>query len=79
MSIQYEGAIYHLASYTYSKPWDVVIHGYYVFECDASGSKCSKIFEEVGGREYPTKLYVSDNKLMYQYDTTNYQILPAVN
>ena len=79
MTVEYAGKNYHLAFTTYSRPWDIVVKEYYVFECDMSDHNCSMIFEEPADRTFPAKISVSDNKLMYQRDTVNYQILPKVN
>ncbi len=79
MSANYQGRVYHLAFYKLIEFMDMGSSSYYVFECDASGNKCSKIFQEAGGPPYQAKLLVSDNKLIYQYDTTSRQLLPKVN
>lgn len=78
MSVTYQGHVYHLAFYKFVEFMDMGSSSYYVFECDASGNKCTRINEEAGGPPYQAKLVVSENKLIYQYDTRSYQILPKV-
>ena len=77
MSVQYAGKPYHLAFSTYQRPWDISNTEYYVFECDEFDHNCSLIYYEPADRTYAAKISVSDNKLIYERDTVNYQILPA--
>jgi len=79
MTVQYLGKVYQLAYSTYIVPWDVSSSEYNVFECEVTGGRCSSIFSEVGGRDYPAKLVVEDDKLLYQWDTHSEQVLPKVN
>jgi hypothetical protein len=78
MSVNYQGNVYHLAVYqsvAFMGPMSIL---YYVFQCDASGNKCSKIYEEAGGQLFSSKLVVSENKLIYQSSTNSHQLLPAL-
>ncbi len=76
MTVQYDGKPYHLAFSTTSGFWDVIVHQYYVFECDALDHHCSMIFSEPAENTYNTKIWAADNNLLYQRDTVHYQILP---
>ncbi|MCA0458274.1 MAG: hypothetical protein LCI00_30195 [Chloroflexi bacterium] len=79
MSVSYQGDLYHLASYESAGFLSPGSFSYYVFQCDSAGNKCSKMFEELGGQPYRAKLVVSENKLIYEYDTTSRQLLPTTN
>jgi hypothetical protein len=79
MSVTYQDHVYHLAFYKHDVVMDSGSSSYYIFECDTSGNKCSKIFDDVGGEGSPSKLLVSDKKLIYESPNYTYQILPAVN
>lgn len=51
---------------------------FYVFECDLSANRCSKIYMEVAGAPDQAKLVVAEDKLIYQYDTKNRVLLPRM-
>jgi hypothetical protein len=78
MSVNYQGSVYHLAVYQSVAFMGPVSILYYVFQCDTSGNKCSKIYEEAGGQLFSSKLVVSENKLIYQSSTNSHQLLPAL-
>jgi hypothetical protein len=78
MTVQYQGKPYHLAYYKHYRPWDIVVEGYIVLECDALDRHCSMVNQDSGSRE-SSKVLVKDDKLFYEYADRSYQILPALN
>lgn len=81
MSLEYQGKTYHLA---YSEFYEFFESGsaeYYIFECDAYGTICTKI-SEVGEltweKNVNAQIFVSDDELMFEGRSVRTQILPAV-